>query len=103
MARVSVALVVLCHARAADSAGTPAPLPCPFCGGRDDVVSVVIERMADTGSVRAYIQCEGCGCQSAFAMDNDEEVVEAVRPGVGSGPYCTVLEAAKRWNARAGS
>lgn len=85
--------------------GTPAPLPCPFCGASDQI-SVVIERRSDNAGVAyvyVHIQCDACGCEAAGASSTDEDVTEAIEAGVGSGPYCATLEAAKRWNERKGS
>lgn len=86
-------------------AGTPAPRPCPFSGSRDDI-SVVLERRSDSAGgsyVCAHVQCDHCGCEAGYAASIDDSVAEAIEAGEGSGPYCTVMAATRRWNERRGS
>lgn len=68
-------------------AGTPEPLPCPFCGAVDRV-GIVLGRNED-GSPRAYVECGRCGAES---------------PSVGGeiypDGYHVALAAAQRWNTR---
>lgn len=57
--------------------GTPAPAPCPFCGGRDCSVATW-----DVGKgVMYYVNCNVCGAEGA--------------------PCETMQEAAEAWNRRA--
>jgi Lar family restriction alleviation protein len=63
--------------------GTPAPLPCPYCGDRD-MVSIT-ERAApeDDQGPSYYAECQGCGAEGPSGS--------------------TQLEAARAWNTRPNS
>lgn len=72
-------------------AGTPAPLPCPFCG-EVQLVAIHLE-YKDAGEMRAHAECSNCGAETC---------------GVSTGPdlgfldsYSIFCEAARLWNERA--
>lgn len=73
-------------------AGTPAPKPCPFCGGTD--CSVVFRSDADnTGSAytMTHVQCETCGAEAGYVSDRDAGFTTS---------YDLALESARIWNSR---
>lgn len=68
-------------------AGTPEPLPCPFCSTVEDV-GIVLARDG-AGHPLAHVECSRCGVQAAHAGGDTFQM-----------GYEAVLEAARLWNAR---
>src|SRR5262245_19723224 len=71
-------------------AGTPAPLPCPFCDGTDSA-RIVVE-YPDGGGYRAHAECIKCGAETCGVSTED---------GTGfTRCHEVVYEAARLWNVR---
>ena len=79
----------------------PAPQRCPFCGCRDIEIALKRNETLDLYWM-ATPRCEGCGCEGPAASSNDADVktMKESKEGCYSSQYCTIVEAARRWNLR---
>lgn len=70
-------------------AGTPAPLPCPFCGSDEDM-GIILK--AGGKDAVAYVECGHCGIDGPMANCDDERPFTSY--------HDLVKTAARFWNTR---
>jgi hypothetical protein len=73
-------------------AGTPPPLPCPWCDEADGV-TLVLNDPASDGTRSAHCECTVCGAEAPGAFSGPEDHKDSQQ---------LVVEAAQMWNQRGG-
>lgn len=75
-------------------AGTPAPVPCPFCGAQGDDIVIVLQSGDGAVADAVCVECCHCGVEAAYASTDEEQ-------GLVTRMDC-VMEATRLWNTRSG-